>query len=311
MGTELQLRLRLPQDKQEAEAQAAFDEALAIATALDLSLSEWKPGSPMGRLNASKKGGPVVFPEQAFELLSRALAWSDKTGGSFDPSFASLWGLWRFDQGDEAKIPSPEVVRAKIKLINYKKIKLNKKEQSVRLMQAGMKIGLGGIAKGYTVDRVVERLRQLGFKDFFVKFGGELFLAGSHGERPWVVGVQDPRDPTRYFATLALSDLAFTTSGDYEHFLIKDGVRYHHIIDPATGYPAKQVRAVSVVAKDGESADALSTSLFVMGPKRALALVESLPGVEMVMVDSQGKVLVSSGLKGKLKLGEPVAYEGP
>lgn len=313
MGTPLQIRLALdpsaPQD--EAEIQATLAAAQAEVLRLDLLLSEWKPGSLLARLNADPAGGPVVLPEEAFALLQRALGWSKKSGGAFDPSFASLWGLWRFDPGDAARIPSRKEARALARLIDYRKILLDPKTRSVRLKDPAMKIGLGGIAKGYAVDRLVTLLRGRGFSNFFVKFGGELFLSGTRGDRPWVVGVADPRKKGRFFATLALENSAFTTSGDYEHFLIRDGVRYHHLIDPKTGYPATGVRGVSIVAPRAEDADALSTSCFVLGPKAALKLVESLPGVEMVMVTGAGKVVVSSGLEGKLDLRALTPHEGP
>jgi len=315
MGTPLQLRLALDPAalpaQTDARANAAIDAAIAEVERLDGLLSEWKKGSPLASLNDHPQGGPVVLPPETFALLERALGWSKKSGGAFDPSFASLWGLWRFDPADADRIPTRAQARARARLIDYRQIHLDPATRRVRLGDPAMKIGLGGIAKGYAVDRVVALLRARGFSNFFVKFGGELFLAGTRGDRPWLVGVADPRAKGKFFATLAVENSAFTTSGDYEHFLIVDGIRYHHLIDPATGYPARGARGVSIVAPRAEDADALSTTCFVLGAKKALALVESLPGVEMVMVTGEGKVVLSSGLDGKIDLRALTPYTGP
>ncbi len=311
MGTPLLIRVVADPAIPRTKVDRVVAEAEAEVQRLDDLLSEWKPGSPLQRLNDHPKGGPVVFPEPTFSLLERALGWSRRSGGAFDPSFASLWGLWRFDPGDAARIPTPEEARARARLIDYRKIHLDRATHTVRLEDPAMKIGLGGIAKGYAVDRIVARLRAAGLKNFFVQFGGELFLSGRRGDRPWIVGVADPRAKNRSFAVLAVENSAFTTSGDYEHFLIRDGVRYHHIIDPATGYPARGARGVSIVAPRAEDADALSTTCFVLGAKKALKLVESLPGVEMVMVTGNGKVVLSSGLQGKIQVRPLTPYDGP
>jgi thiamine biosynthesis lipoprotein len=309
MGTELRIDVVLGPKVDRAGAEAAFTAARNEVERLESELSEWRPNSPFGRLNTAPTEGVVLSPE-AYGLLERALGWSKASGGAFDPTFASLWGLWRFDAADRARIPTEAEAKARARAIDYRKVVLDPKRQRVRL-GPGMKLGLGGIAKGYAVDRVVDLLRSRGLEDFFVKFGGELYLAGRRGARPWIAGIQDPRDGTRHFAVLALENSAFTTSGDYEHALIKDGVRYHHLIDPATGYPARKCRSVTIVAPRNEDADALSTSVFVLGPEAGLALIKARPGVEVVIVTASGEVVVSPGLQGKVKLGQPIPWTGP
>ncbi|MBI4815358.1 MAG: FAD:protein FMN transferase [Deltaproteobacteria bacterium] len=309
MGTELVVRVVLQKDSDQRAAETAIDEVEVELRRLEALLSEWKPESVFGRLNA-KPTEPVEMPAEAFSLLERSLEWSRRSEGAFDPTFASLWGLWRFDPDDAGRIPTPAEAKARASLIDYRAVTLDREKRTVR-MKPRMKLGLGGIAKGYAVDRVVELLRRRSFENFFVKLGGELYLSGRRGDRPWIAGIQDPRNRESYFATLALENSAFTTSGDYERFLIKDGVRYHHIIDPSTGYPARKSRAVTIVAPRAEDADALSTSVFVLGPEKGMALVKSIPGVEAVIVDSAGKVSVSPGLEGKLSLKPLSAYEGP
>lgn len=309
MGTELRVDLVLGPQVERPRAEAIFQEVRAEVERLEAELSEWRPGSPLGHLNAAPTEA-VVLSAEAYGLLERALGWSKVSGGAFDPTFASIWGLWRFDAADRSRIPSEAEAKAKASLIDYRKVTLDPQAHTVHLAP-GMKLGLGGIAKGYAVDRIVDLLRAKGLTDFFVKFGGELYLAGQKGPRPWIAGIQDPRDGTRHFAVLALENSAFTTSGDYEHFLIKDGVRYHHLIDPATGYPARKCRSVTIVAPRNEEADALSTTVFVLGPEAGLALIKDRPGVEAVIVTGDGRVVVSPGLQGKLKLGAPIPWNGP
>ena len=309
MTTRLVVRIALDREEDRPRAQAAVRAVEQELLRLDRLLSEWKPESPFGRLGA-RPTAPQALPEEAYRLLERALTWSRRTQGAFDPTFASLWGLWRFSDADAARVPTEAQAKARAAKIDYKKVHLDPKRQAVWLEEAGMRLGLGGIAKGYAVDRVVDLLRKRGFANFFVKLGGELYLAGTRGDRPWVAGVQDPRDSEAHFAVLGLKDTAFTTSGDYERYLIKDGVRYHHIIDPKTGYPARGARSVTIIAPRAEDADALSTSVFVLG-EAGLALVESLPNTEAIMVTGTGEVRLTSGLAGKVKLKPLAKVVGP
>ncbi len=301
MGTRLEVQLVLASEADRARADADFRAVVDEFARLEALLSEWKPESPIGRLNDAG-GRAIELPAEVFGLLTRSLAWSAKTSGAFDVTFASLWGLWRFDPGDEARIPSPEEAKRRAIAIDYRHVVLDEKASTARIT-GGSRIGLGGIAKGYAVSRAVAMLRARGWQNFFVKAGGELYLAGRKGDRPWIAGIRDPRSEAD-FAVLALENSAFTTSGDYEHFVMKDGVRYHHIIDPKTGYPGRASQSVTIVAPNSEDADALSTSVFVLGPVAGLKLVESLPGTEAVIITGDGKLVISSGLANKLALRE-------
>ncbi|HLQ77100.1 MAG TPA: FAD:protein FMN transferase, partial [Terriglobia bacterium] len=186
---------------------------------------------------------------------------------------------------------------------NYRDLEVDEKSGTAFLRREGMVANLGGIGKGYAVDRARDILRENGFRDFMIQFGGDMYLAGRLENRPWRVGIQDPRGPEgRSFAYIELSDSTFSTSGDYERFFIKDGRRYHHIIDPATGEPSEGCRSVTIVAGSATLADGLSTGVFVMGPKAGMALIEQLPDVEGVIVSSKNEVLVSSGLEGRLTM---------
>src|SRR5262249_10863202 len=158
-----------------------------------------------------------------------------------------------------------------------------------------------GIGKGYAVDRARDILRECGFRDFMIQFGGDLYAAGNSRDHPWRLGIQDPRGPSdRIFATMDVSESTFSTSGDYARSFIKDGRRYHHILDPATGEPATGCRSVTIVTSSATVADGLSTGVFILGPEAGMALIEKLPDVEGVIVSSKNEVLVSSGLKDRL-----------
>ena len=166
-----------------------------------------------------------------------------------------------------------------------------------------MRVHLGGIGKGYAIDRAVAALRQRGLRDFMVQAGGDMYVAGRRGDRMWRLGIQDPRGPANsVFASVELSDATFSTSGDYERFFIKDGRRFHHIIDPDRGEPAAGCRSVTIVSDRAVVADGLSTGVFVLGPEKGMALIERLPHVEGVIVTAENQVLVSSGLKDRLKI---------
>ena len=167
----------------------------------------------------------------------------------------------------------------------------------------GMRVHLGGIGKGDAVEHAVNIMRRAGLQDFLIQAGGDLYAAGHKDGKPWRLGIADPRGPGgRSFATVDLSDGTFSTSGDYARSFIKDGIRYHHILDPATGQPARGCRSVTIVADSPLLADGLSTGVFILGPVEGMALIERLPDVEGVIVTAENKVLVSSGLKGKFVL---------
>lgn len=282
----------------------ALVKAFAEFDRIEQMASEWREGSELTRVNRAAGENAVVVSDELFALIQQALSWAERTDGAFDPTFAALWGLWTFGNDGVNRLPDAAEVERRRKLIDYRKVEIDEEQHSVFLPERGMKLGLGGIAKGYATDVVAKQLRAAGFADFVIKAGGELYAAGKRGDRAWRVGIQDPRgdDP---FAALDLSDAAFDTSGDYERYFMADGARYHHIIDPATGYPARRSRSVTVLASTAMAADALSTALFVMGPERALALVESDPGLEAVIVAADNSVHVSGGLTDRLWIAHP------
>jgi FAD:protein FMN transferase len=299
MGSDLKLTASTAD---EPSARAAFDAVFREFDRLDALMSVWRPGSDVLRINASAGDRPVAVSAEVREVLHAARQISDWTGGKFDVTFGVLTDLWKFDaQDQDNSVPDEATIRARLPLIDHRLVEIDDGAGTVWLARKGMRLHLGGIGKGYAVERAVNILRRAGLRDFMIQAGGDLYVAGLKDGRPWRLGVADPRDPSgRSFAALDLSDGTFSTSGDYSRFFIKDGVRYHHLLDPATGQPARGCRSVTIVADSPMQADGLSTGVFILGPVEGMALIERLPQVEGVIVTATNEVLVSSGLKDRL-----------
>ncbi len=283
------------------DAETVFD----VFDLVDERMSEWKASSPLSDVNRHAGDGPVAVPEDLRQVLHRGIEIGKLTDGAFDITWAALWGLWNF-RAPEPHVPDPEEIARRVKLIDYRKVEIDDRAGTVRLPEKGMKLGLGGIAKGYALSRAAETLRDRGLESFMILGGGQVLAAGERregGGRPWRVGIRDPRGgPEDYFAVLDVVDQSVSTSGDYERYFLVDGVRYHHILDPRTGWPSKGLRSVTVISPDAVLADGLSTGIMVMGPEKGLALAERLEHVEAVLVDDHGKVEMTSGLRGRLKM---------
>jgi thiamine biosynthesis lipoprotein len=284
-------------------ARVAFDAATREFERLERLMSVWREGSDVLKLAAAAGGAPVKVSAETLEVLQRARQFSEWTKGKFDVTFGALGDLWRFDHDRDGRVPAAEEVRKRLPLIDYRALILDPVAKTARLAKAGMRVHLGGIGKGYAVDRAVAILRAAGLHNFLLQAGGDLYLAGRRGGRAWRAGIRDPRGPPRrFFAMVDVEDAAFSTSGDYERYFIRDGVRYHHIIDPHTGLPATPCRSVTAFARDATTADGLSTSVFLVGAEAGLALVEKIPGAGVVIVDANNHVHVSRRLKGRVRL---------
>jgi thiamine biosynthesis lipoprotein len=303
MGSELRLSAWTADS---AAARTAFDAVFADFERLDALMSVWREGSDIVRLNAAAGEHPVAVSPEVLEVVRVARQVSEWTGGKFDITFGALSGLWKFDHDQDNRIPDPAEVRQRLPLIDYRALVVDERAGTAFLQRKGMRAHLGGIGKGYAVERAVALLRRSGLRDFMIQAGGDMYVAGLRDGRPWRLGINDPRGPGgRSFATLDLSDGTFSTSGDYERFFMKDGRRYHHILDPDLGEPARLCRSVTIVADSPTLADALSTGVFVVGPDAGMALIERLPNVEGVIVSARNEVLISSGLKGRLVIIAP------
>jgi len=304
MGSSLLLTAWTEDD---AAAEAAFDAVFADFERLDALMSVWRDGSEIVRLNAAAGEHPVAIGDDVRKALLTAREVSEWTDGTFDVTFYALAGLWKFDaQDQDDTVPDMNEVRRRLPLINYRDLVVDERAGTAFLTRKGMRVNLGGIGKGYAVDRAREIFRAHGLRDFMIQAGGDLYVAGKKGDRPWRLGIRDPRGPAdQIFAAIDLSDSTFSTSGDYERFFMKDGRRYHHILDLRIGEPARGCRSVTLVTDRAVIADALAKGVFVLGPSAGMALIERLDGVEGVIVSDTNEVLVSSGLKNRLMLVAP------
>jgi thiamine biosynthesis lipoprotein len=303
MGSELRLTAST---RDEAAAVAAFDAVFEEFDRLESLMSVWRPASDVLRVNEAAGDRAVPVSRDVFDVLTIAREVSAWTGGTFDVTFGALTGLWKFDHDQHNTIPDGEAIGRLLPLVNYRDLILDEKRQTAFLRRKGMRIHLGGIGKGYAVDRAAQLLRHGGLRDFMIQSGGDLYVAGTRGDRPWRLGIRDPRGPAeKSFASLELSDGTFSTSGDYERFFMKDGRRYHHILDLRTGEPATLCRSVTLVTARAVLADALAKGVFILGPEAGMALIERLPGVEGVIVGARNELLISSGLRDRLTVLAP------
>jgi FAD:protein FMN transferase len=300
MGSEVRLTAWT---SDEARALRAFERVFDEFDRLDRLLSVWHPESDVARVNAAAGQHPVSIQRDTMDVLQVARRVSDWTNGKFDVTFGALSGLWKFDHDQDDQIPAPALIGARLPLVDYQQLVVDDRAATAFLRRAGMRLHLGGIGKGYAVDRGAAILHDQGIDDFLIQAGGDLYAAGRRGDRAWRSGIRDPRGPPdRIFAVMDLHDETFSTSGDYERFFMRGGRRYHHILDPDEGQPAHGCRSVTIVAKQSVLADGLSTGVFVLGPQAGMALIEKLPDVEGVIVTSENAVIVSTGLSGRLEL---------
>ena len=304
MGTSLHFIAYTTESVDEAQTRSSIAKAIAEIRRLESLLSEWKPESQIGQVNAHAGEWMPIGPEAA-AVVERGL-WAGKlSGGSFDITFQALSKVWRFGsaQEDKPKLPSRAEVDKLRKLVDYRRVELDQAGGRVRIGK-GQQLGLGGIAKGYIVDQAARVLHEGGVQGFLAQAGGDLYGSGRKPDGlPSVSGIQDPRAPQgEFFAVLELTDHAFSTAGDYARAYVVDGKRYHHIIDPKTGYPATACRSVTIWAPDATTADGVDDAVFILGPEQGLKLVESLDGVGAVIVDAHNRVFISERVKSKVKV---------
>lgn len=273
-----------------------IDLAITEVKRIEYLISDWIPSTQISQVNKNAGSKPVKVDKEVFDLVGRAIKVSQITSGAFDISYASMDKIWKFD-GSMKAMPTEEAIKKSVSKIGYKNIILDSKEQTIFLKNEGMKLGLGGIGQGYIADKVKELLFSKGCTSGIVNVSGDINAWGRQQDgNPWTVGIVNPLNKNKVFATFPLEDSAVETSGNYEKYVIFNGIRYSHIIDPRTGYPAQGVVSVSVFAKQTEIADALATGIFVMGVDVGIDLVNQLKGVECIMVDDKGKIHSSKGI---------------
>lgn len=275
--------------------QAAIDAVMAEMHRINEAMSPVKPTSELSLINREAGHRPVPVSPEMFTLLSRALEFSKLSGGAFDITYAGVGHLYDYRAG---VCPSDEQVAAAREAVGYQYLQLDPLERSVRFLRPGMRIDLGGFAKGHAVDNAAAILASRGVQHAIVSAGGDSRVIGDRRGRPWTIGVRDPRQAGGVVALLPLEDVAVSTSGDYERFFERNGVRHHHLLDPRTGRSPRGVHSVTIIGPDGLTTEGLSKTVFVLGVERGMALIEKLPGVDAVVVDASGVLHYSSGLLG-------------
>jgi thiamine biosynthesis lipoprotein len=292
MGTSVEVEL---QAASRPQAERAIAAVMAEMHRIDATMSPHKATSELSIVNAHAAEQPVVVSEGMFGLLSRALAFSKLSGGAFDITFAGAGRLYDYRAG---VAPDPAALADALPLIDWRHVRLDPGARSVRFARPGVRIDLGGFAKGHAVDNAVLILRRLGIRNAMVAAGGDSHVMGARGDRPWTVAIRDPRREGAVVALLPLEDVSISTSGDYERFFERDGVRFHHVLDPRTGRSPGDVRSVTIIADDGLTTEAFSKTVFVLGVQQGLRFVEAHAGIDAVIVDAQGALHYSAGLLG-------------
>jgi FAD:protein FMN transferase len=304
MGTEVTLTAYVAD---EALAVQAFAAAEGEIVRIERLMTDWeRPGvapSDVIRVNAAAGSGAAIpVSSETFEVIAQSLDMSRRSGGAFDITYAAMHGLWKFDEDLEPRVPAPRQIAERKRLVNWRDVIADSAARTIRLRRVGMRMGLGGIAKGYAVDHAAAILRARGLANFMVQAGGDLYVSGTKGGAHWMVGVRDPRGgPRDVIATMPIENHAFSTAGDYERSFVLKGRRYHHIIDPKTGYPATASREVTIFAPTAFLADALDDAVFILGPEKGLALCKQFPDTAALIVDARNRVWVSPELEGKLQ----------
>lgn len=297
MGTVVSITAVAPDSEVGRQAvQAGFDEVKR----LERLLSTWSDSSELSQVNAEAGHHPVRVSQETFDLIVKSIEIARLTDGGFNIAIGPAVEAWSVT--DRQEIPSGEKLERLRDLVDWTNIQLNQDKQTIFLPRQGMRIDVGGIGKGYAADRAAAEMRRAGAQGGVVALSGDIKAFGALSDVDgFPVGIKHPRQEEAVIAIIELKDEAISTAGDYERFFEREGVRYHHILDPATLQPARACQSVTVIGKEGVLVDGLDTGIFVLGPERGMALVERLPDVEAVIVDAQGRVRVSSGLRARLR----------
>jgi len=290
MGTAIRVELWADErTRGEAAAQAVIDEMHRI----DRCFSPHKPDSELSIVNREAGSHAVALSTEMQMLVERAIGFSQISDGAFDITYAGVGQLYDYRAG---VAPDDAALARARDAIGWRHLQLDRLAGTLRFARADVRIDLGGFAKGHAVDNSIALLKQLGIRHAMVAAGGDSHVMGERNGRPWTIAVRDPRRENEVVAVLPLEDTSISTSGDYERFFERDGVRHHHLIDPRTGRSPREVQSVTILAADGLTSEALSKCVFVMGVERGLALIETLPNVDAIVVDAQGRLHRSSGL---------------
>jgi thiamine biosynthesis lipoprotein len=275
--------------------------AVKEITRIERLISSWDSNSQTSLINKNAGIKPVVVDKELFELIKRSKKISHLTNGAFDISYASMDKIWKFD-GSVITMPPSDKIKSSVEKVGYNNIALNKQNNTVFLKKKGMKIGFGAIGKGYAADKAKQVLIDNGVVAGIINASGDLTTWGQQSNgKPWMVGIKNPLNKNNIFAWFPVQDRAVVTSGNYEKYVVINGQRYTHIINPKTGYPSKGIISTSVFAPKAELADALATSIFVLGKEKGLYFINQLTGVDCVIVTDKGEIHYSNNIKNEVK----------
>jgi thiamine biosynthesis lipoprotein len=281
----------------EKEGNKYIDSAIFEIARIEKLISSWDVNSETSLINKLSGIKPIKVDKELFDLIERSIAISTLTNGAFDISYASMDRIWKYD-GTMREMPSEEKISSSIKKVGYQNIIIDKEAQTVFLKLKGMKIGFGAIGKGYAADKAKALLIEKGAKAGIINASGDLNAWGKQANgKDWMVAITNPLNKNKVFSWLPINDSAIVTSGNYEKFISFNGIRYSHIIDPRTGYPSTGIISTSIMTSNAELADAISTSVFVMGVETGLDFINQLKGVDCIIIDEQNKIHTSNNIK--------------
>jgi len=291
MGTRIYVQLWADDQAKGADA---IDAVMSEMRRIDDLMSHYKPDSEISKINQLANSQPVQVDKELFDLIKLSTHYSQITEGAFDITYASVGFLYDFPKHVH---PTEAQIKSALPAVNWRNMLLDEAHHTVRFEHPGMRIDLGGIGKGYAVDRCIDILKARGITHAVVTAGGDSRILGDHMGRPWLVAIRHPDDPSKVVTRIPLSDTAMSTSGDYERYFDEDGVRYHHIIDPRTGHSASKVRSATILAPTATQTDGMSKTAFVLGAEKALEIINRMPEYDAVFITPEGKVLYSNGLR--------------
>jgi len=282
---------------------SAFDAAFRHMQGLSDMMNHYDPKSVVSAINASAGGEAVPVPQALLEVLGMAQSLAAQTDGAFDVTVGALRG-WRFRAGEE-RIPAPAELAAQRARVGWRGLRVDPRAQRAALAEAGMRIDLGGIAKLYILQAGMQVLAARGIGRALVNGGGDVVVRGGTADRPWRIGVRDPRAPERLLGVLERRDGFVASSGDYERAFVRDGVRYHHILDPRSGYPSQGARGVTLAGGPLEDLNGLGVAIMVLGAAAGRQMLATRPGVEAAIVGRDGSLWMSPGFRAHLRAGSP------
>ncbi len=284
------------------ESEMAIDSAFDEIHKIEKLINFWSDDSEIAAISKNAGVSEVKVSPVTLDIIEKAIFVSEKTNGAFDATIGPLVRLWDFNK---KIMPDDRAIKEKIHLVDYKVMVIDKERSTAFLKRKGMSFDTGGIAKGYAADRAVDVLKKYGITSGLVSVAGDIKAFGLKSDgKPWKVGIRNPRakgEKDEIMATIELKDMAISTSGDYERYFILNDKRYHHLLDPKTGYPADTCQSVSVIAKDGVFTDAFSTGVFILGHEKGMKLLEEM-GFDGIIVNRDGKIYTTRGLRGKIEI---------